>query len=185
VQCFQHRQVIVDDEIEDRIEDVVGAVGQRNGAGFAALAHRSVRDGRAVANRDDVSLAHEEVRLAERDAATHELRGSRHDEETRLILLELGPLMGLAGVLDGEWVQVELSLHLIQHLGAGFVQSDPDDVAGPLRPLTCLREADLGHAAAVHIGARGNQAEVFIGRSENLGVRHHETSGLGTRVQGT
>src|SRR3954466_12393638 len=99
-----------------------------------------------MAHRDDVSLAHAEVRLAERNAAIHELRGSRDDEETGLVLLKLGPLMGLAGVLDGEWVQVELSLQPTQHLGAGLVQSNPDNVAGALRPLARLRKADLGHA---------------------------------------
>src|SRR3954453_18249435 len=98
-----------------------------------------------MAHRDHISLSDEKMRLAERDAAIHELRGSRHDEEASLVLLKLGPLMGLAGVLDGERVQVELSLHLDEHLGAGFVQADPDNVAGALRPLTCLCEADLGN----------------------------------------
>jgi hypothetical protein len=106
-----------------------------------------------VAHRDDVSLAHEEVRFAECDAAVHELRGPRHDEEAGLVLLKLGPLMGLAGVLDGERVQVELSLHLAEHLGAGLVQSDPDDVVGALHPRAGFRDAHIGHAAAIDIGA--------------------------------
>src|SRR4051812_46257139 len=58
--------------------------------------------------------------LAERDAASHELRGSRDDEETGLELFELGPLVSLARILDREGVKVELGLNLVEQVGAGL-----------------------------------------------------------------
>ena len=68
---------------------------------------------------DDVSFAHEEVGFAERDTSVHELRGSHHNEETSLVLFKLGPLVGLAGVLDRKRMQVELGLHLAEHSALG------------------------------------------------------------------
>src|SRR5215213_5170768 len=134
-----------------------------------------------MAHRDDVSLAHEEVRLAERNAAIHELHGSRHDEETGLVLFELGPLMGLAGVLDRERVQIELGLHLVEDFGVGLMQSNPDHMAGALRPLTRLWEADFSNSAAVQVCACRNHAEVFVGGSASVGMSHHGTAGMETR----
>ena len=57
---------------------------------------------------DDVALPEEEVRLAEGDAVVDQLRRAGDDEERVAVLLELGALVGVLGVLDGEVVQVEL-----------------------------------------------------------------------------
>ena len=58
---------------------------------------------------DDEALADEEVRLAEGDAAVDQLRGAGDDEERVAVLLDLRPLVGVLGVLDGEVVQAELA----------------------------------------------------------------------------
>jgi hypothetical protein len=50
------------------------------------------------------------VRLAEGHAAVDQLRGARDDEQRLAVLLELGALVGVLGVLDGEVVQAELEL---------------------------------------------------------------------------
>src|SRR5262252_591198 len=47
--------VIVDDEVEDRIDYVILSLRQNGRTGFAALAHRSVGDGSAMADRYDVA----------------------------------------------------------------------------------------------------------------------------------
>ena len=47
-----------------------------------------------------------------------------------LVALELGPLVGVEGVLDGQRVQAELLLDGRQLLLARLVQADPDEVAG-------------------------------------------------------
>ena len=58
------------------------------------------------------------------------LRGAGHDEQRVAILLDLGVLVRLAGVLDGEIVQAELRLHARQQLRAGLEQADPDHMTG-------------------------------------------------------
>ena len=115
------------------------------------------------------------MRLAERDAAVHELRGSRHDEETGLVLFELGPLVGFASVLDREGVQAELGLHLVEQFGAGFVQADPDDMAGAAGPFAGFGKPHMGHATTIDVGAGRNHAEVLIGRSNSVCLSHSDT----------
>ena len=62
---LQHRHVVVDDEVEDRVQDEVLALGEAGRAALPVLAHRRVGGRGAVPDADDVALADEEVRLAE------------------------------------------------------------------------------------------------------------------------
>ena len=73
-------------------------------------------------------------------------------------MLDLGVLVRLAGVLDGELMQVELRLHAPQELVAGFEEADPDDMAGSLRPVAGLVDRDVGDALAAGIDARRDDA---------------------------
>ena len=93
------------------------------------------------------------------------------------ILFELGPLVGLAGILDRERVQVELGLHLVEQFGAGFVQSDPDDVAGAARPFAGFGQTDVRHAPTIDVGAGRNHAEVLVGRSKSVWLSHSDIQG--------
>ena len=91
--------------------------------------------------------------LAEGDPALDQLRCARDDEQGLAILLDLRPLMGVVGVLDGELVQVELLLHGGKQRHVGLVQSDPDHVARLGPPACGLLDGDIGDAPAVYIGA--------------------------------
>src|SRR5471030_2804860 len=75
------RDVFVDDEVEDRIEDVVLAARQAGRAGLVALPHGGIGGRRPVTDRHDVALADEDVGLAEVDLAIDDLRGAGHDEQ--------------------------------------------------------------------------------------------------------
>jgi len=94
------RHVIIDDKVEDRVQDVVLAVGKHGRAGFAPLAYRGIGGRGAVADGHDVAAADEDVRLAEGDAAVEELRGARDDEDGVAVELDLRMVVRLAGVLD-------------------------------------------------------------------------------------
>ena len=111
-----------------------------------------------MADGDHVAAPDEQVRLAEGDAPVEHLGRSRDDEQRLAVLLELGPLMGLEGVLDGEVVQAELRLELPQEVEARLVQADPDHMAGLARPFAGLLDRDLGHAPAADIDGRGDDA---------------------------
>jgi hypothetical protein len=92
--------------------------------------------------------------FAERDAALDPLRSAGHDEQRVAILLDLRVLVRLAGILDGKIMQAELRLHPRQQLGAGLKQTDPDDMAWPLRPPAGLVDRNLFDPATVGIDAR-------------------------------
>ena len=111
-----------------------------------------------MADGDHVAAPDEQVRLAEGDAPVHHLSRPGDDEQRLAVLFELGPLMGLEGVLDGEFMQAELYLNLPQKIEAGLVQADPDHMPGLARPLPGLVDGNLGHAPAARISGRGDDA---------------------------
>lgn len=73
-----------------------------------------------------------DVQLAEVDLlrVVEIARGAQDDEEGAAVALQLGPLMGLQGVLDGERVEVELRGEREQFVPAGAVQADPGEGLG-------------------------------------------------------
>ena len=125
--------------------------------------------------------------LAEGDAPVQHLGRPRDDEQRLAILLELGPLVGLERVLDGEVMQAELRLEPPQEVEAGLVQADPDHVPGLARPLADVLDRNLGHPSASRIGGRGDHAGSVLGlnRNELESVCHDQsTHGSPVRCQG-
>src|SRR5439155_3157981 len=98
------REVAVDDEVHEGVEDEPGALAEQAGRALAARPDLGVRQGRPVADGEDVARADEDVRLAEGDLAAAvsplELAGAEPDEERLAVLLELRPLVGAERVLD-------------------------------------------------------------------------------------
>src|SRR6266478_2903789 len=131
---FEHRRIVIDDEIEDGVEDIVLAAGQRPRAALAALAYRRIGRRRAMTDRNKISFADEQMSLAKCDAVANELSGARHDEQPVAILLDLRSLVGVVRVLDGEIVQLELLLYAGQERDIRFVQPDPHHMARPAAP---------------------------------------------------
>jgi hypothetical protein len=161
---LEHRHVVVDDEIEDRVEDVILAVREHLRGCLAAQPHRLVGHRGAVAHRDDVAAADEEMRLAEGDAAVDHLRRAGDDEQAVAVLLDLRPLMGVARILDGEVVQAELALNPPQELVGRLVQADPHDVAGLFGPRAGILDRNVDDAAAADIDAGRDDAGLVCGR---------------------
>ena len=56
-------------------------------------------------------------------------RGLQDDEERVVVRLELGPLVGLDGVLDGELVELELAPHRLELLFGRLEEPDPPEGA--------------------------------------------------------
>jgi hypothetical protein len=81
------------------------------------------------------------------------LRGPDDDEERIAIFLDLGILMRLLGILDGERMQIELPLNPVQKLTAGLEEADPRDIARFLPPLAGLVHVDIGNTPALGINA--------------------------------
>ena len=107
-------------------------------------------------DRDDVAAADEDLGLAELDVAVDQERGAQDDEGRLAVLLELGPLVGVARVLDRELVELELPLELAQLVLVGLVDADPDEMAGPRRPGAALFDCDVRDLAPGAVGSRSN-----------------------------
>src|SRR5882757_5134504 len=112
--CLDNGHVVVDDEVEDGIEDVVLAAGEDGGTCLEPFTNGGVWSRCAVTYRYNVPSSHENVCLAKRDPPFHDLCRPRHDEQRVAVLLQLGVLMGLSGIFDGQRMKIELGLNASQ-----------------------------------------------------------------------
>jgi hypothetical protein len=60
--------------------------------------------------------------------------------------------VAVARVLDGEIVQAELALHLLELFGGRVLERDPDEAARPLDVLADVVDRTVGKAVAVVVG---------------------------------
>ena len=123
-----------------------------------------------MTNRNDVAAPDENVSLAERDPPFHDLRRPRHDEQRAAVLLQLGVLMGLSGVFDGQRMKIELGLDAPQQRLAGFEQTDPDDMTVLPGPPAGVVDGNIGYAAAERIDA-GSDHTGLVGWFRQSGDR--------------
>ncbi len=81
-----------------------------------------------MADRDHELGADEEHDLAELDGVVGvDVAGRLEDHEQGVVVdLELGPLVGVDGVLDGQLVEAELAPDRVELGLVGLVQTDPD-----------------------------------------------------------
>ena len=102
--------VAVDHPVEDGVEDRLGPAAQQVGLALQAAPHGGEVGGLAVADGDHEVGTDEHVDLAELDllGLVEVARRAQHDEQRVAVALQLGPLVGDDGVLDGELVELEL-----------------------------------------------------------------------------
>ena len=113
-----------------------------------------------MAHRHDIALADEDVRLAEGDLAVDHLRGARDDEQRVAILLDLGILMRLAGILDGELMQVAAAPARVRSKPVEGSHRPIQTMCRPARPGAGLFDRDVAKPAALRIDAGGNQTRL-------------------------
>ena len=94
-----------------------------------------------MAHGDDIAAPDEHAGLAHREFFADPLERLHGDEQGLAIDLQLGPLVGLVGVLDRQLMELELALQLGQQFLAGLVQADPDHPPG--LDLHVLRVVDI------------------------------------------
>ena len=97
--------------------------------GLEVQAHVVQRAALAVADGDHEALADEDHDLADLDELVAvDVAGGLEDHEQRVAVeLELGALVGVDGVLDGQRVQLEVVAHRLDDARARVVQADPDE----------------------------------------------------------
>ena len=115
-----------------------------------------------MADRDQIAAADEQMGLAELDPVADHLGGAGDDEQAVAVALQLGPLVGLAGILDGQGVEAELALDDAQLLFGRLQQADPDDMALASGPFARPRRCRCRRRAAPVVGAGGDQAAALV-----------------------
>ena len=84
-----------------------------------------------MADGDDVVPPDEQHDLVDVDHlfVVHVAGRLQHHEQVVAVALELRPLVGVDGVLDGEGVEVEGAGDVVELVRRGLVQTDPDEAA--------------------------------------------------------
>ena len=159
--------VLVDHPVADGVEHRHRTVLEHLGPVLEVAARGGEVDALAVAHRDDEVPADEHVDLAglDRVLLVDVPERLEHEEERVVVALELGTLVGVAGVLDGERVQAERARDEVELVGARVVDADPLEVA---------RVARHPRAAQALVGVRAQRhplAPVVEGVVDDHGLR--------------
>ena len=149
------------------------------GVRLEVQAHVVQRAALAVADGDHEALAEEDHDLADLDEllAVDVARGLEHDEErVAAVDLELGALVGVDGVLDGQRVQLEVLAHRLDHARARVVQPDPHEAVlagvGLAQRGLELDAAAQPLAALVEAAVDDGRADLLLAQ-RRLGRRVH------------
>ena len=105
------------------------------------------------------------------------VHGLEHQKQGFVVALELGPLVGVHGVFDGQRVQAE---HVSDHLHlvfVGFMQPDPDE-CGLTVPFEFV---DLRDCLGVAVLLR-QPFTVHVHTAVDHGPRNRDVNGLCVRV---
>src|SRR5688572_5274893 len=111
----------------------------------------------AAAHRQDVVAPGEDIDFADPQLAVNLFDHVRDGEQRVTVFLELRPLMALACVFDGERMQVEFALHLIQRLLIRLEQGDPDEAVGLVDVEMDVADVDVGMLSAVLVEDTADQ----------------------------
>ena len=105
-----------------------------------------------VSDRQNVVLPDEDIDLADIELALV-LFQQVHDGEYRIaIFLDLRPLVAMARILDRQFVQGKLLLHLIQFLRCRIAQGNPDEAIRFGQIVADFLDSHVGQARAVFVG---------------------------------
>ena len=116
-------------------------------------------------DRDDKTLADDQVRLAVLDEPFAVEPGSpQNDEEDIVVGIQFGALMRLIGVFDHQLVKPKLSLNLAKQRRVGLVQTEPHDPIPSARKRADFLDRDIADSPAVAVECAGNHPS-----SRNLG----------------
>ena len=185
LQRLHHREVLVDDEVHQRIKHEARPLGEERGRPLAARPQPLVGRQRAVADRHQVVVPDEDVRLAELQLARRvALHRTQHDEQRLLVLLELRPLMRAVRVLDREVMQPERPLHLLQQLLARLVEPEPHELVRRRHHDPEVLDLHRCHPLAPAVSSAGDDAGGDVRRRSRQGggvgeaLGGHDSAGL-------
>ena len=177
-------EVAVDDMVGDGVHDRVRPELEDGRRGVEALAHPGQPAVLAVPDGHHEVRADEDHDLAGLDDfaglgdgfvfdVVHRLE---HQEQRLVVALQLGPLMRVHRVLDGQFVQAEHVGHGLHLMVVGFVQADPDErfLALPFQLVHLVQRGGMGVLS-------GRPLAVDIDAAVDHGARDGDVNGLCVR----
>ena len=144
VQAVDHRLVVVHDLVEDGVQHRPGTEPERSGPTSIRLRTSP----RALAGLWRTATTNwgpmKSMISPELDGVglLHVAGGLEDHEQGVVVDLELGPLVGVDGVLDGQLVEVELAADRVELGLVGLVQADPDEGVLGVPSLVRLVQGD-------------------------------------------
>ena len=172
------REVPVDDGIHQRVEDVGRAVAQQVRLALGSSPNVAEATADAVADREHVALADEDVHFAHPHFGTLDFEHVQNREERSAVLLDLRTLMAVARVLHGQRMQVELPLKELELGRIGIGDGDPHKTSGLADDLPDLGDRNVGDLVAVLVGDAVDE------HAEAIEARGRRRSSCRQRVQG-
>ena len=180
-QRLDQRELAVDHEIDQRIDEIVDAEGAQPGArGLQPVTHRLEDVELVVMEGDNVVLAEEDADLARVQLAFLVGRVVQHDEALALVEVELAPLMGVEHVLERQRMQIECHAEVAQHVRAGMAGDVDPGVAGRAEMEAAF--VDLHAVQHLHVVRRvldQGEVECLVGHGCAPGERAGRRAGLG------
>ena len=157
LELIEHREVAVDDVIDQRVEDEPGAVAQQLGLALGPRAHGGKAQLRAMADGEHVVRADEHADLADAQVVRpvfelDELDRMEHGEQRVAVLLDLRALVSFARILDRQFVQAEFVRDLVELGLSGLEQRDPDEAVGAMHIFADVGDRNVGDLATLFIG---------------------------------
>jgi len=128
-----HRQITVDEVVQNAVENVVGTQLQELGRFFELFAKLAVTSVGSVTDRDDVMRTNEDRCLSILDHVALQVGGFHEHEELVIIDVELGNLLSLQSVLDGYTASGLGGITIPKAFGGAEVTN-----------VTLAKESDLG-----------------------------------------
>ena len=128
---FGDGRIVIDDEVEQRVGDAVGAARTGAGALERSVDERSDgTEGRGVEG-DEVVAAEKEIEFGRVEFfRAREIDGVGDDEEVIFVVLDLGERVGRDAVLDGEGMKLEDGFeHEFRFFLGRVVEVDPEEQA--------------------------------------------------------
>ena len=121
------RRVSVDHGVEDGVEHRLGAEREQLGSAFETAAHNRQVGAFGMSQSDDEVGADEHVQFAELDFffVIEIACGPQHQKQRAVVPLDLGSLMRVDRIFDGQLMQIELVSQRFELGIVGAIQPDP------------------------------------------------------------
>lgn len=182
------QSVFVDDPVEDGVQGGHRTPGEQFGLALELLPDAGQRRRLATTDGEEESITDDDDELTRLDVGggLDVAQGSEDDQgDIVAITLELDALAAGDGILDGERVQTELFVDVVELLGGGILQAHPQEIAGltgvgQFAELITEVPAGLPNAAAVESLVHDHCAIVAPNRLCDMAtvllIRHGQSS---------